>query len=111
MPTNLNPLEEHLFQAWTKANQVQNHDDPKNTFDHRGMFKSMNGQVHPPGAVNDFAKAHNDAADEAQQKQDDAKKAAQDHLKDIETKHQRELDIQKTHHTLQQLLVKKHLGL
>lgn len=109
--THLTPLEETLFQSWTKANQVDNHDHPDNTFDHRGMFKSMNGQIHPPGAVNDFAKAHNDAADEAEQKEEDRKKAAQDHLKDIETKHQRELDIAKTRHTLQQLLVKKHLGL
>ena len=57
--TKLSPLHEVLFQNWTKAHGVDNHDDPENMFDHRELFQRTNGRVHPPGMVNDMAEAHN----------------------------------------------------
>lgn len=65
MPTQLNPLEETLFKTWARAHGIDNHDDPSNSFDHRGVFKRTNGMIHPPGHLNRLADEHN-AAMEAQ---------------------------------------------
>lgn len=61
MATKLSPLEETLFQAWARANGVDNHDDPNNYFDHRGLYKQSNGTMQLPGVVRGLADAHNAA--------------------------------------------------
>lgn len=67
MSTTLSPLEEALFQSWSKANGVQNHDDPENQFDHRGLYKRSSGLVQPPGVVNNLAQTHNSAVSAREQ--------------------------------------------
>lgn len=63
MPTQLSPLEETLFQSWARAHRIENHDDPSNSFDHRGVYKRTNGLIHPPGHLNQLADEHNAAAE------------------------------------------------
>lgn len=63
MATQLSPLEETLFQTWARAHRIDNHDDPTNSFDHRGVYKRTNGLVHPPGHINQLADEHNAAAE------------------------------------------------
>lgn len=63
MPTQLSPLHEILFQTWAKAHRIDNHDDPSNSFDHRGVFQRTNGLIHPPGHINQLAAEHNAAAE------------------------------------------------
>lgn len=63
MSTQLNPLEEALFQAWARAHRIENHNDPSNSFDHRGVYKRTNGLIHPPGHINQLADEHNAAAE------------------------------------------------
>lgn len=65
--TKLSPLEELLFRAWANANGVDNHDDPKNQFDHRGLFKQSNGLIQPVGVVKALADSHNKAYEAMQQ--------------------------------------------
>lgn len=119
--TKLSPLEEALFRGWATANGVDNHDDPENSYDHRGFYKQTNGMVHPPNAINNAAMTFNKlnegqmdssiAQEHQQAQQDAAKKALIGHLKQKEQEHSRELEIADAKHTLQQLLIKKHLGL
>lgn len=59
--TRLSPLEEVLFQGWTKVHGVDNHDDPNNQFDHRGLYKQTNGMVMPGHVVRQMAQDHNKA--------------------------------------------------
>lgn len=113
--TQLSPLEEHLFQAWAKANQVENHDDPNNQYDHRAEYKRGNGMIHPPGLLNKVSSAHNDHVermqDSAATKEADMKKAVSDHVAEQDKKVQTDMQIQKGHHDLQQLLLKRKLGI
>lgn len=57
--TQLSPLEEVLFQTWARAHGVDNHDDPNNQFDHRGLYKQTNGMIMPGKVVRDMAASHN----------------------------------------------------
>lgn len=59
--TNLTGMEEALFQAWTKANQIEEPDDPKDTIDYRGIWKSTNGRVLPFGELKKMADNYNNA--------------------------------------------------
>jgi len=63
--TRLSPLHEILFKSWAKANGVQDHDDPNNSFDHRALFQHTNGLVQPHGTVNHLASQHNAAVQAA----------------------------------------------
>lgn len=63
--TKLNPLEEALFQTWARANGIDNHDDPSNYFDHRGVYKQTNGLILPPGLLKSLTMQHNTAMDAA----------------------------------------------
>lgn len=62
--TQLSPLHETLFQSWAKAHRVDNHDDPNNAFDYRGVYSRTNGMIHPPGHLNQMAAEHNAAANQ-----------------------------------------------
>jgi hypothetical protein len=64
--TKLSPLEEVLFKSWAGANGIDNHDDPSNSFDHRGLFKQTNGLVMPHGTIRSIADNHNKAVEDAQ---------------------------------------------
>lgn len=61
--TKLDPLSETLFQGWGHANGLDpsDHaqDSPDNHYDFRGMFKQMNGQVQPPGAISGASGIYN----------------------------------------------------
>jgi len=63
MATQLSPLQEMLFRGWTKAHNIDNFDDPKNSFDYRGVYNRTNGQIQPPGHINQLASEHNAAAE------------------------------------------------
>ena len=52
--TLLSPIEEALFNAWGKANGIEDVDAPESSYDYRGFFKATNGAVHPPGSVEHF---------------------------------------------------------
>ena len=52
--TMLSPIEEALFKAWGKANQIEDVDAPESFYDYRGFFKATNGAVHPPGSTEHF---------------------------------------------------------
>jgi hypothetical protein len=64
--TKLSPLEEVLFRTWARANGVDNHDDPNNYFDHRGLFKQSNGLIQPIGVVKSITDAHNKGVEASQ---------------------------------------------
>lgn len=61
--TKLDPLSETLFQGWGHANGLDpsSHaqDSPDNHYDFRGMFKQMNGQIQPPGAISGASGLYN----------------------------------------------------
>ena len=59
--TTLDPMEEALFQAWTKANQIENPDDPKDVTDYRGIWKESNGLVLPRGELKEMSEMKNHA--------------------------------------------------
>jgi hypothetical protein len=59
--TKLSPLEEMLFRAWAGAHGVDDHDDPNNHFDYRGLYKESNGQIQPGHAIRSMAQSHNQA--------------------------------------------------
>jgi hypothetical protein len=59
--TTLGPLEEALFQGWTKANQIDNPDDPKDIVDYRGIWKESKGQILPRGELKTKAEMMNHA--------------------------------------------------
>jgi hypothetical protein len=58
--TQLNPMEEALFQAWAKANQIKKPDQPKDVVDYRGIYKMGGGQILPNGDLKRFAERVND---------------------------------------------------
>lgn len=116
--TNLSPLHEVLFKSWAKANGVENHDDPKNMFDHRALFQQSNGLVHPHGQVNQMADAHNMAVGapsanlQAQAKMEEMKKKMMgDQLKEHFAGADQDAEIQKAQNSLHHLMLKRHLGL
>jgi hypothetical protein len=53
--TTLSPMEEALFKAWTKANQIQKPDAPDDTVDYRGIYKESGGTILPNGQLKQFA--------------------------------------------------------
>lgn len=55
----LSPMEEALFQAWTKANQIDKPNDPTDSVDYRGIWKATNGQVLPRGELKVMAEMQN----------------------------------------------------
>ena len=117
-PTKLPPLEEALFKGWGKANQVEDVNAPGNSFDYRGMYIMSGGKVQAPGMVNDMATEHNNqleqqkaAQDVAKKQESEAKKQATDAMKKQESAQKLNFDIEKTRMTLQQLLMKRELGL
>lgn len=65
--TKLNPLEEALFQTWARAHGIENQNDPKNQFDHRGLYKQTNGSLMPGHVIRQMADAHNQAANQKQE--------------------------------------------
>ena len=52
--TTLTPMEEALFKAWAKANQIQKPDDPNDRIDYRGIFKVTGGHILPYGQLARF---------------------------------------------------------
>ena len=119
LPTSkLPPLEEVLFKAWTKANDIKDPDEPNNSFDYRSLYSMSNGKVQPTGMVKDMATEHNNqmeqqkaAQDVAKKQEADRKKEASEAIKKQESAQKREFDIAKTQMTLQQLMMKRELGL
>lgn len=63
MPTQLDPLSEVLFQSWARAHGIDNHDDPNNRFDHRGLYQQSNGKILPPKFLQDMTAQHNAATE------------------------------------------------
>jgi hypothetical protein len=53
--TVLNPMEEALFQAWTKANKIDKPDAPGDVVDYRGIYKQTQGQILPNGQLKQVA--------------------------------------------------------
>lgn len=53
--TILNPMEEALFQAWTKANKIMKPDAPGDMVDYRGVYKATKGQILPVGQLKQVA--------------------------------------------------------
>lgn len=53
--TQLTPMEEALFQAWTKANQIKKPDAPDDRVDYRGMYRAMGGAILPNGQLKEIA--------------------------------------------------------
>lgn len=49
--TQLTPMEEALFQAWAKANQIKKPDDPTNQVDLRGIYQMSGGTILPNGEL------------------------------------------------------------
>lgn len=49
--TVLSPMEEVLFQSWSKANKIEDPDNPKDVIDYRGIYKVSNGAVLPHGEL------------------------------------------------------------
>lgn len=57
--TSLSPMEEALFKAWTKANQIEKPDSPDNTVDYRGVYKQTGGAILPNGELKRIAEQAN----------------------------------------------------
>lgn len=49
--TTLTPMEEALFQAWTKANKIDKPDAPDKTVDYRGIYQQTRGAILPYGEL------------------------------------------------------------
>lgn len=49
--TELSPLEETMFQAWAKANDIAKPDAPDGGIDLRQIYKQTGGQMQPPGTL------------------------------------------------------------
>jgi hypothetical protein len=58
--TDLDPMEEALFQSWTKANQIDKPDEPGDEIDYRGIWKTTGGAVLPHGQLKRFSEQVND---------------------------------------------------
>jgi hypothetical protein len=52
--TVLSPLEENLYRAWAKANQIENPEDPNQEVDLRGMYQATNGKILPFNQLNNM---------------------------------------------------------
>lgn len=61
--TQLSPLEEALFQSWARAHRVEDHNDPENRFDYRGMYKQSNGNIMQSNILQQMAYSHNKATE------------------------------------------------
>lgn len=59
--THLDPMEEALFKAWAKANQIEKPDSPDNLTDLRGIYKSTGGIILPNGTLNRITTETNNA--------------------------------------------------
>lgn len=57
--TQLSPMEEALFQAWTHANGIEKPDAEGNTVDYRGIYKGSNGMILPNGQLAQIANKSN----------------------------------------------------
>lgn len=57
--TQLDPMEEALFQAWAHANQIEKPDAEGNTVDYRGIYKGSNGMILPNGELAQIANRTN----------------------------------------------------
>lgn len=57
--TNLSPMEEALFQAWTKANQIADPDNPNDFVDYRGLYMASRGAVLPNGELKRMTEEQN----------------------------------------------------
>lgn len=70
----LSPLEETMFQAWTKANQIDDPDSPDLPLDFRQIYRDTGGKVHPPGQLKNQAQRQVDIQSlmKAQQAHDEA---------------------------------------
>ena len=53
--TQLTPMEEALFQAWTKANQIKKPDAPNDRVDYRGIYRATGGAILPNGQLKEIA--------------------------------------------------------
>lgn len=53
--TQLTPMEEALFQAWTKANQIKKPDAPNDRVDYRGIYRATGGAILPNGQLKAIA--------------------------------------------------------
>lgn len=49
--TQLDPLQEVIFQSWLTANQVEDSDNPETPFDWRGLYQQTGGKVFAPGEL------------------------------------------------------------
>lgn len=58
--TRLNPMEEALFQTWTKANKIAKPDAPGDSVDYRGLYKQTGGAILPHGELKKIADRYND---------------------------------------------------
>jgi hypothetical protein len=56
---SLSPMEEALFKAWTKANQIDDPDTPGDIVDYRGIWKASGGLVLPHGELKRDAEMQN----------------------------------------------------
>lgn len=90
--TDLNPMEETLFQAWAKANQIKKTDLPNDVVDYRGIYKHTNGYIMPHGQLKRVAAKVNDEYKLEQVLQDQM----QDKLKNLTKEKTGELDAAKT---------------
>lgn len=57
--TQLTPMEEALFQAWTKANQIKKPDAPDDRVDYRGIYRATGGAILPNGQLKEIAEKSN----------------------------------------------------
>lgn len=49
-----------MFDSWANANQLEDHDSDDNEFDYRGLYKSTDGKVLPPGQLKNMTQQHMD---------------------------------------------------
>lgn len=57
--TSLSPMNEALFKAWAKANQIKDPDSPDDHVDYRGIYKMTGGKILPNGQLDRFAQKLN----------------------------------------------------
>lgn len=119
--TDLTPMEEALFQAWTKANHIKKPDAPNDHVDYRGIFKETNGAILPNGALNRMAGKMNSeeqlkqilhermmdhintVAGDANSQQEQAQKAQQQAISHQQNMQKGQQDLQKEELALQRL--------
>lgn len=57
--TDLSPMEEVLFKAWTKANGIEKPDNVDDTTDYRGLWKHTGGKILPWGQLKQLTSRKN----------------------------------------------------